>query len=93
MTKTRHPGRGRLGAIPEVLRNINSFTLGAQSVNPKIKTKVVWVSRWFSPPKETEAATSPDQRRRRRAVPEHRLPAVLQTAGKWASAPSAGTAT
>lgn len=44
--------------IPEVLRNINSFTLGAQSVNPKITTKVVWVNEWFSPPKETEAATA-----------------------------------
>ncbi len=44
--------------IPEVLRNINSFTLGAQSVNPKISTKVVWVNEWFSPPKETEAATA-----------------------------------
>ena len=44
--------------IPEVIRNINSFTLGAQSVNPKITTKVVWVNEWFSPPKETEAATS-----------------------------------
>jgi simple sugar transport system substrate-binding protein len=41
-----------------VLRNINSFTLGAQSVNPKVKTKVVWVNGWFDPPKETEAATS-----------------------------------
>ncbi len=44
--------------IPEVVRNINSFTLGAQSSNPKIKTKVVWVNEWFNPPKETEAATS-----------------------------------
>ena len=44
--------------IPEVIRNINSFTLGAQSMNPKIKTKVVWVNAWFDPPKETEAATS-----------------------------------
>ena len=44
--------------IPEVIRNINSFTLGAQSSNPKIKTKVVWVNEWFNPPKETEAATS-----------------------------------
>ena len=44
--------------IPEVLRNINSFTLGAQSVNPKVTTKVVWVNEWFSPPKETEAATA-----------------------------------
>ncbi len=44
--------------IPEVIRNINSFTLGAQSSNPKIKTKVVWVNEWFNPGKETEAATS-----------------------------------
>ena len=44
--------------IPEVIRNINSFTLGAQSSNPKIKTKVVWVNEWFNPPKETEAAQS-----------------------------------
>ncbi len=44
--------------IPEVLRNINSFTLGAQSVNPKITTKVVWINDWFAPPKETEAAAS-----------------------------------
>jgi basic membrane protein A and related proteins len=44
--------------IPEVIRNINSFTLGAQSVNPKVKTKVVWVNEWFNPPKETEAATA-----------------------------------
>ena len=44
--------------IPEVIRNINTFTLGAQSVNPKVKTKVVWVNEWFNPPKETEAATA-----------------------------------
>jgi simple sugar transport system substrate-binding protein len=44
--------------IPEVIRNINTFTLGAQSVNPKIKTKVVWIGKWFDPPKETEAAQS-----------------------------------
>src|SRR5574343_705302 len=44
--------------IPEVIRNINSFTLGAQSVNPKVKTKVVWVNKWFDPPKEGEGAQS-----------------------------------
>ncbi len=44
--------------IPEVVRNINSFTLGAQSSNPKVKTRVVWVNEWFNPPKETEAATT-----------------------------------
>ena len=58
MTKTNTLGVVGSVPIPEVLRNINSFTLGAQSVNPAIKTKVVWVNDWFAPPKETEAATS-----------------------------------
>ena len=58
MTKSNTLGVVGSVPIPEVLRNINSFTLGAQSMNPKIKTKVVWVNEWFAPPKETEAATS-----------------------------------
>ena len=58
MTKSNTLGVVGSVPIPEVIRNINSFTLGAQSVNPKITTKVVWVNEWFSPPKETEAATS-----------------------------------
>jgi simple sugar transport system substrate-binding protein len=58
MTKSNTLGVVGSVPIPEVLRNINSFTLGAQSVNPKIATKVVWVNEWFSPPKETEAATA-----------------------------------
>ncbi|MBP1628619.1 MAG: family transporter substrate-binding protein [Holophagaceae bacterium] len=58
MTKTNTLGVVGSIPIPEVIRNINSFTLGAQSVNPKIKTKVVWVNAWFDPPKETEAAQS-----------------------------------
>ena len=58
MTKTNTLGVVGSIPIPEVIRNINSFTLGAQSVNPKIKTKVVWVNEWFNPPKETEAATA-----------------------------------
>ncbi|MBI2726963.1 MAG: BMP family ABC transporter substrate-binding protein [Polaromonas sp.] len=58
MTKSGTLGVVGSVPIPEVVRNINSFTLGAQSVNPKIKTKVVWVNEWFNPPKETEAATA-----------------------------------
>ena len=58
MTKSNTLGVVGSVPIPEVIRNINSFTLGAQSVNPKIKTKVVWVNKWFDPPKETEAAQS-----------------------------------
>jgi simple sugar transport system substrate-binding protein len=57
MTKSNTLGVVASVPIPEVIRNINSFTLGAQSSNPKIKTKVVWVNEWFNPPKETEAAT------------------------------------
>jgi simple sugar transport system substrate-binding protein len=58
MTKSNTLGVVASIPIPEVVRNINAFTLGAQSVNPKVKTKVVWVNEWFNPPKETEAATS-----------------------------------
>jgi basic membrane protein A and related proteins len=58
MTKKNTLGIVASIPIPEVIRNINSFTLGAQSSNPKIKTKVVWVNEWFNPPKETEAATA-----------------------------------
>ncbi|MCA6218049.1 BMP family ABC transporter substrate-binding protein [Ideonella sp. B7] len=58
MTKSNVLGVVGSVPIPEVIRNIDSFTLGAQSVNPKVKTKVVWVNQWFDPPKETEAATA-----------------------------------
>ena len=58
MTKSNVLGVVGSVPIPEVVRNINSFTLGAQSVNPKVKTKVVWVGDWFNMPKETEAATA-----------------------------------
>jgi basic membrane protein A and related proteins len=42
--------------IPEVIRNIDAFTLGARSVNPKIRTKVIWVDTWYDPGKERQAA-------------------------------------
>jgi basic membrane protein A len=44
--------------IPQVLRNINSFTLGARSVNPKVTTAVVFTGDWSLPVKEAEAANS-----------------------------------
>ncbi len=56
MTKTGTLGVVASIPIPEVIRNIDSFTLGAQSQKPTIKTRVVWVNKWFDPPKETEAA-------------------------------------
>jgi len=42
--------------IPEVISGINSMMLGAQSVNPNMKIKIVWVNSWFDPAKEADAA-------------------------------------
>ena len=42
--------------IPEVVSGINAFMLGAQSVNPDMKVKIVWVNSWFDPGKEADAA-------------------------------------
>jgi len=49
---------GYIGAfpIPEVVRGIDSFTLAARSVNPKVQVRVVWVNSWYDPGKEREAA-------------------------------------
>ena len=49
---------GYVGAfpIPEVVAGINSYFLGAQSVNPGVKIKVVWVNSWYDPAKEADAA-------------------------------------
>jgi basic membrane protein A and related proteins len=42
--------------IPEVVRHINAFTLGAQATHPGARVKLIWTNAWFSPPKETAAA-------------------------------------
>jgi simple sugar transport system substrate-binding protein len=42
--------------IPEVVMGINSFMLGAQSVNPDFQLKIVWVNTWMDPAKEGDAA-------------------------------------
>ncbi|KZL18091.1 MULTISPECIES: BMP family ABC transporter substrate-binding protein [unclassified Pseudovibrio] len=42
--------------IPEVVRGINSFMLGAQSVNPDFKIKTIWVNSWYDPGREADAA-------------------------------------
>lgn len=42
--------------IPEVIRGINAFYLGAKSINPNFDVDVVWVNTWYDPPKEADAA-------------------------------------
>ena len=56
MTKSNTIGYIASFPIPEVVRGINSFTLGLRSVNPDATVKVVWVSTWFDPGKEGDAA-------------------------------------
>ena len=54
---------GKLGfvaakPIPQVLRNINAFTLGARLANPKATTQVIFTGDWSMPVKEAEATNS-----------------------------------
>ena len=58
LTRTDLLGFVASTAVAETLRNINAFTLGAQSVNPAVKTRVAWVNKRFDPARESEAAQS-----------------------------------
>src|SRR6201988_806348 len=42
--------------IPEVVSGINATILAAQTINPNIKVKIIWVNTWFDPGKEADAA-------------------------------------
>ena len=56
MSKTGKAGYIASFPIPEVIRGINAFYLGAKSVNPDFDIDVVWVNTWYDPPKEADAA-------------------------------------
>ena len=58
MTRTNRIGYVASFPIPEVVRGINSFFLGARSVNPEIEISMVWVNTWYDPGKESDAATA-----------------------------------
>lgn len=66
--------------IPEVIRNINAFTIGARSVNPAITTRVIWVNGWFDPGKEREAALALISQGCDVLMQNTDSPAVVQTA-------------
>ena len=57
-TKTNKLGFVAAKPIPQVLLNINAFTLGARSVNPKATTQVIFTGDWAEPVKEAQAANS-----------------------------------
>lgn len=56
MSKTGVTGYIASFPIPEVVQGINAFTLAARKVNPNFKTNVLWVSSWYDPAKEADAA-------------------------------------
>jgi simple sugar transport system substrate-binding protein len=56
MSKTGTAGYIASFPVPEVVQGINSFILGAQTVNPDFKLKVVWVNSWHDAAKEADAA-------------------------------------
>jgi len=57
MSKTGKAGYIASFPIPEVIRGINSFYLGATSVNPDFDLDIVWVNTWYDPAKEGDAAS------------------------------------
>ena len=57
-SKTKKLGFIAAKPIPQVLRNINAFTMGARSVDPKITTQLIVTGDWSLPVKEAEAASS-----------------------------------
>ena len=57
-TKTKKIGFIAAKPIPQVLINVNSFALGARSVDPSIVTTVIFTGEWSMPVKEAEAANS-----------------------------------
>jgi len=56
VSKTNTVGYIAAYPIPEVIGGINAFYLGAKSVNPNIKMKIIWANTWYDPGKEAEAA-------------------------------------
>ena len=58
MSKSKKLGFIAAKPIPQVLRNINAFTMGARSVDPSITTRVIFTGEWSMPVKEAEASTS-----------------------------------
>ncbi|NQU69485.1 MAG: BMP family ABC transporter substrate-binding protein [Rhodospirillales bacterium] len=87
MTKTNILGYVASFPIPEVIRGINATIIAARSVNPKIKIKVIWVSSWFDPGKEADAAKAMIDQGADIIMQHTDSPAPLQVAqkrGVWA---------
>ena len=80
MSKNNKVGYVASIPIPEVIRNIDAFTIGARSVNPKVTSNVVWINSWFDPGKEREAALAHIAQGADVLMQNTDSPAVVQTA-------------
>ncbi|BDQ36408.1 BMP family ABC transporter substrate-binding protein [Pseudodesulfovibrio nedwellii] len=58
MTKTDKLGYVAAFPIPEVIRGINAFAVGARQMNPDVEVRVVWTKTWYDPALEKDAAKS-----------------------------------
>jgi len=81
-TKTNTIGYIASFPIPEVIRDINAVYMAAKSVNPDVKIKIMWVSTWYDPVKESEAANALIDQGADIIVQHTDSPAPLQAAEK-----------
>ena len=82
MTKSNKIGYIASFPIPEVIQGINAFGLGLRSVNPKAEVSVIWVSSWYDPVKEADAAKVHIAEGADILAQHTDSPAMLQTAEK-----------
>ncbi len=85
MTKTNTVGYIASFPIPEVVRGINAAYLAAKSVNPKVKFKIIWVSTWFDPGKEADAAKALIDQGADVLMQHTDSPSALQLANQYAA--------
>ncbi len=93
MSKTGTVGYIGSFAIPEVISGINAFMLGAQSVRPDLKIKIVWVNSWYDPGKEADAAKALADQGADILAQHTDSPPPCRSPSSAASSPSARTAT
>jgi len=82
MTKKNILGYVAPFPISQAIDNINAFTLGAQSVNPKVRVLVVWTNTWFDPTVERQAAVSLLDQGADALIAYQDSPATLQAAAE-----------
>jgi simple sugar transport system substrate-binding protein len=82
MTKSNRIGYVASFPIPEVIQGINAFAAGLREVNPKAEMSIIWVSSWYDPVKEADAAKVHIAEGADILAQHTDSPAMLQTAEK-----------